>query len=400
MGYVLFCQITTISITNRHLFMYDYILSNVSSSLRVLLLLSMMVSQFWSLQFFKAVIPPFCISEKLTGVHVQMLNFIPAIYTLVLVTISCVLVELHARHYRIVGIVWKPFSIILRKANITAVTGDAVFHAFALFLFLSNLSVLFEMYKIFNNSTVYNSSVFVEKEVLYIDPTVNWLSRKSILHILIAVVLSISFSVIPSVLLCIYPTRVYQYLSRFMSARKRLAITAFVEALHSCFKDSLNGTRDYRALAGVPLLLVLLYSVGERLIPFITGYSGSQVQVVMWMALPCLISYVKPCKSAVANISLGFHLTLIEIIQCVAFLWELDFSVGTHSLELTFIAAFLVPHLLVAVWAGYTLTKHTLTWVGFQFHSAGLMEALSDVAKGMRHCLCRRSSGYQEMGAH
>ena len=52
---------------------------------------------------------------------------------------------------------------------------------------------------------------------------------------------------LPSLLLCVYPTRMYRYLSRFVSSRKRLAITAFVEALHNCFKD---GTRDYRMLAG------------------------------------------------------------------------------------------------------------------------------------------------------
>ncbi|CAI8009090.1 hypothetical protein GBAR_LOCUS6154 [Geodia barretti] len=51
---------------------------------------------------------------------------------------------------------------------------------------------------------------------------------------------------------------VYRYLSRFLSARKRLAITAFAEALHSCFKDGLNGTRDYRALAGGTVFVVLL----------------------------------------------------------------------------------------------------------------------------------------------
>ena len=93
------------------------------------------MSQFWSLQFLKAIIPPFCISEKFTGIHVHMLNFVPVIYPLVLVIISCILMELHARNYRIVGIMWKPLKFILSKADMTAVTSDAVFHALASFIF-------------------------------------------------------------------------------------------------------------------------------------------------------------------------------------------------------------------------------------------------------------------------
>ena len=136
MGYVLFCQISIESITYRHTYIYDYIQSHLPAFPKCLLLLSVAVSQFWSLQFFKVVLPPFCISEKLTGIHIQMLNFVPATYPFVLVIISCILMELHARNCRIVGILWKPFKIVLSKANITEVTGDAVFHAFASLIFL------------------------------------------------------------------------------------------------------------------------------------------------------------------------------------------------------------------------------------------------------------------------
>ena len=167
-----------------------------------------------------------------------MLSFIAAIYPLVLVIISCILMELHARNYRPVGILWKPFNIILSKANIAAVTSDAVFRAFASFIFLSNNSVLLTAYQVVKFVTVWNSTGHFQKQVLYTDPTVEW--NTIIPYIFVAAVFLIFISLIPSLLLCIYPTRLYQYLSKFLSARKRLAITAFAEALHSCFKDGLN----------------------------------------------------------------------------------------------------------------------------------------------------------------
>ena len=394
-GYVLFCQ-TTITVINFHYsFIYDYIQLHVPLFLRILLDFSITMSQFWTLQFLKAIIPPFCISEKLTGIHVNMLNLVPAIYPLVLVIISCILMELHARNYRIVGIVWKPFKTILIKANITAVTSDAVFHAFASFIFLSNISVLYTGYQVVNFVPVYNSSEHFQKHVLYTDPTVEWNAHTYITYLLIAAVTFMFFTLIPSLLLCIYPTRLYRYLSRFLSARKRLAITAFAEALHSCFKDGLNGTYDYRALAGATLIFILLFGA---LVHFTRSIlCNGPVETVLWMIVICIVSYMKPCKSAVANISLSFHMTLYGILMCTTYLWVSVPSVETYTLDLIFIVTLLSSHILVAVWAGYTLTKHTLTRFGYHFHGPGCKVALSDIRNVVKLCLCRRQRGYQEM---
>ena len=223
------------------------------------------------------VLPPFCISEKLTGIHVQLLNVIPTVYPFVLVIVTCILMELHARNCRIVGFLWKPFKLILSKANITEVTGDAVFHAFASLIFLSNTTVLMSSYTWHHLTKLQG---VLQRKTLYHDPTVEWPSLKSVMGLTIALAISISVSVIPSVLLCIYPTRVYRYLSRFLSARKRLAITAFAEALHSCFKDGLNGTRDYRALAGASLFALLVYMAFEKLFEFI-GFGIGIVTVLL-----------------------------------------------------------------------------------------------------------------------
>ena len=400
LGYVLFCQTTIAEITYHYSFIYDYIQHHVSSFQKVLLDLSLTLSQFWSLQFVKGIIPPFCVSEKLTSIHVNMLNLVPAIYPLVLVIISCILMELHARNYRIVGILWKPFNIILSKANMTAVTSDAVFRAFASFIFLSNISVMFTTYQVVNFVIVLNSTGHFQKQVLYTDPTVEW--NTSIPYVLSVAVIFIFISLIPSLLLCIYPTRLYRYLSRFLSARKRLAITAFAEALHSCFKDGLNGTRDYRAMAGATSFLLPLYSAISYFPKrsFYSGGTSNIVEIILWMILACIVSNVKPCKSPDANISLSFHMTMLGILTCLAYLWVFDLSVETNTLELMFIVTFLSPHILVAVWAGYTLTKHTLTRFGYQFHGPGCKVALSDMANGVRLCLRRRHRGYQEMLPH
>ena len=130
-------------------------------------------------------------------------------------------------------------------------------------------------------------------------------------------VILIILSLILSLLLCIYPTRLYRYLSRFLSARKRLAITAFAEALHSCFKDGLNGTHDYRALAEATFFGFLIFGAIQYFSLSIVFRVPSQiVKIVLWMTLVCVVSYVKPCKSAVAKISLNFHMIMFGILMC------------------------------------------------------------------------------------
>ena len=205
--------------------------------------------------------PPFCISDKITGIHIEMLALMKNVYTILLVIITCILMELHARNYRIIHILCKPFNLILNKINITAVTGDAVVHAFATFILLTNFNVYLIAYNVVNTMNVYRDDNSVYKTVLYIDPTIEAYSPKHTVYILVVAATGIIVTLIPSLQLCIYPTRLYRYLSQFISARKRLVITAFAEALHKCFKDGLNDTRDYRAFAGLLILFPIPYSI-------------------------------------------------------------------------------------------------------------------------------------------
>ena len=70
LGYVLFCQI------------FKYMESHVSTFLKFLLHTSVTLSEVWNM---KPIIPPFCINEKLTGIHIKVLALVrithPVVYT-------------------------------------------------------------------------------------------------------------------------------------------------------------------------------------------------------------------------------------------------------------------------------------------------------------------------------
>ena len=153
-------------------------------------------------------------------------------------------------------------------------------------------------------------------------------------------------------------------------------------------------------MAGATLFVILLHQAIAHFLNAILSYiysASDVVRLVVLIAGICVTSYLKPCKSTIANISLSFHMTLLGILICVSYLWLNYLTVETYTLELTFIFTSFIPHILVALWAGYTLTKHILTRFGYQFHGPGCKVALSDMTNCVRTCVCKRYRRYQEM---
>ena len=71
LGYVLFSQYFIFYIRNK-IFIYDYMQSHLSAFLKLLIYVSVTVSDLWSMNFLKTIMPPFCISDK-TVIHIEML---------------------------------------------------------------------------------------------------------------------------------------------------------------------------------------------------------------------------------------------------------------------------------------------------------------------------------------
>ena len=170
LGYVLFCQLYAYTF-QEDTYVYEYIVSDTLWPLRVLFYISL----FWNLRFFKPVIPSFCISDKLTGIHIQMLNLVATAYPIVLVIITCILALRHLERY----------IPAVESCGVEAQT------------------------------PVYQSSdCSLYRGVVFSDPTVTWLSHKHLFYVVVVFVLFVLLFLIPSLLLCLYPTRLY---SRYIS---------------------------------------------------------------------------------------------------------------------------------------------------------------------------------------
>ena len=149
--------------------------------MKIICQISFAFTEFWALTFFRSLIPPFCISEKLTSIHVQLLTMVPPIYVVLLVFSIFALIELHARNCKAFQ---KPF------VSFRCCGSDAIICAFATFTFLSSsavtLSVSMLSLKINIQSSYTPFITHTTKHVLYIDPSVVYFSHEHILYLIIA----------------------------------------------------------------------------------------------------------------------------------------------------------------------------------------------------------------------
>ena len=166
--------------------------------------------------------------------------------------------------------------------------------------------------------------------------------------------------VVPSLVLFIYPTRLYRLLSECTSARKQQAIRTFAEALHSSFKDGLKGTRDYRAVAGVLIFGLPLLGLWCLLVKM-TVASEYDIDICAFFTLSSvsfLISYARPFKSKVANISSSYYSIVFGVCGLAHYLWILNLSTTTKTLKGMSLLIIVLAQIPLALWIGFKFVSY------------------------------------------
>ena len=107
LGYIIYCHAHVV--TSRDIFfIYNSVLSHLPSFLAFIFHSSLVLSGIWTLDFFQFIVSPFCISDKMTDIHVHMLSYVTALYPQLLVLLTCIFMELHLQDSKCFSIIYKP----------------------------------------------------------------------------------------------------------------------------------------------------------------------------------------------------------------------------------------------------------------------------------------------------
>ena len=75
----------------------------------------LMLHGIWKLDFFRYIVPPFCVSPNLKRIHILILHYVSAVYPLMLIALTWVCIELHSHNYKPLVWLWNKLICLNTK---------------------------------------------------------------------------------------------------------------------------------------------------------------------------------------------------------------------------------------------------------------------------------------------
>ena len=215
----------------------------------------------WNLDFFSYVISPFCISPKLTVVHIFYLKSISTVFPFFLIGITWISIEMHSHNYKIVVWPWRELNkLLLKHIKINWNSNRTVVDAFATFFLLSYAKLIFVLLIPNCPIPVYNiNDTTLMSNVIHpppFEPTVDFLSNHHLPYMAVSILTFLIVALPPVLLLALYPFRAFRALL-FKCCRHMGSVNFFVEKFYACYRDGLDGGRDMRSFASLYFFITL-----------------------------------------------------------------------------------------------------------------------------------------------
>ena len=241
--------------------LHMYIANVVTGFPYVALKVLLVLCGIWSLDFFRSVIPPFCVSNKVKAINALALEYVVAFYPICLIILTYSFIKLHDNNFKAIVWLWKPFHRhfvhFRRKWDAKA----SIINAFTTFLLLSFSKILFVSFTLLHSMSIFHNhhDTRALNCVLYYDPTVECYTVEYSIFSAIAVCVLVIFIISPTILLILYPTRLFRRCVSCCGFRRLHALHIFVESFQGQYKDGTNGTWDFRMVSASFLILRIVY---------------------------------------------------------------------------------------------------------------------------------------------
>ena len=214
-----------------------------------------------NLDFFRFVVPPMCISTSLKSIDILLFDYIIAFYPIVLTLILYICITLHDRNYRIAVYITIPVKRFFRmfkenwnpKTTILNTCITFILLAYSKFLFTS-INLLFGVKTYYSDRNIVPNST-----VLLYDPRINFFHSQHIPYAVFALFIIVVFVLLPPLLLLLYPTRLFKKCLNCCGLRRWDILQVVVDIFQGWYKDGTEGTRDFRAVSALYLLLRIVF---------------------------------------------------------------------------------------------------------------------------------------------
>ena len=353
-GFVLFSQMIVVALSYGGIEAVYYHALGIPSEVIVKFIVTLY--GFWNLDFFRRVIPPFCVSHDVNNIHAVALQYISAFYPLCLVALTFTCMELHARNFRLIVWLWKPFHRCFRSVRQTWHSPHSTVDAFATFLLLSYSKLLvvscFLLYPIY----IYNTSgeAIAGSPYLFMEPTLQVFSQHHLPYAILAVFVLCTFVAIPPLLLLVYPTKTFQRYLGYCNIRwLTLGLHAFVDTFQGCYKNGTNSKRDFRVFSALYFILRIVVFL-TRL--FVNSWLYWVIPAVLFMVSSLLFAHLRPYRRKLYNVIDSLLLALLALLSLLGM--SATYSTSATTVFVIVYILLMIPLLYVLVYVIYKLMKH------------------------------------------
>lgn len=272
-----------------------------------LLRVVLVVYGIWNLDFFRYVLPPFCVNSNLQLVHIYLLGYVSIIFPILLIVISWICVEIHDHNCQPLVCLCKPLHRVFIKVQRVIKVKHDIIDVFAAFMVLSYSKMVYQSYALMKCTTISNCSSEYETtqdHVMMLDMNIRCGSAEHVLIAIPVLITAFVLSVIPMIILAFYPVKIFRKCMAKFKLNK-LALLAFIERFHGCYKDGLNGSRDMRSFSGfyfllrclLPALAAILHKILYKAHVHIWEFRG-----VLFSIAALLTAYSQPYKEKYMNV--------------------------------------------------------------------------------------------------
>ena len=291
----------------------------------------------WNQNFINFIIPPYCVSPRLSTLQLISLGYISSLYPLLLCIITYFLIELHARDNWLLIRIWRPFHTFFIKIKKSWNIQSSIIHSFATFLLLSygkNMFVSFALIQGYETMELdVNTNTLRTMSLRSIDLVAPYFGATHAPYGTLGLCVVVITIILPLVLVLLYPTRVFPKLTGCCGLRRWHAIRTFMEVFVGSFKDGTTSTdrkRDCRFIAGFYLIGEILIAIGWAK----QGANNPLAQHYGWlvMAIPFILAavffaFLKPYRQWSHNIvDILMFLLLAKICICFHIVFEMSIT--------------------------------------------------------------------------
>ena len=211
---------------------------------KVLQDISVIVYDIWNLNFFRPLLPAYCLNESLNSLQLLSLGYVTALVPIFLILLLYFVIALYDKGFKPVFFVCRPIVTCFAKVRRTWNVKRSVIHAFASFLVLSYTKFAVVSFLLLQPKPLVNHDGKSVGLVVYYYGSMEYFSSHHAPYVAISLLVLLTFVAVPPIIL-IYPTILRlvvkctnsPMLERISPGRR---MQHFLDVMQSCYRDGTN----------------------------------------------------------------------------------------------------------------------------------------------------------------